>query len=71
MNLKAPRLEEGFIKVFQYADHEYSNEKPQFCGDQKFFINYVLIYAVKLAIDIAIAIAVHVRMLTNTITENF
>ena len=60
MNLKAPRLEKGLIKLFQYADHEYRNEKPQFCGDKKFFINYILIQAVMLAI--AIAIAVRVRM---------
>ena len=62
MNLKVPRLEEGLIKDFQYADHEYRNENPQFCGDQKFLINYILIHAVMLAIAIAISIAIRVRM---------
>ena len=38
MNVKAPRLEEVLIKVFQYADNEYGNEKSQFCGDQKFSV---------------------------------
>ena len=60
MNLKAPRLEEGLLKGFQYADHEYRTEKPQFCGDQKFIMNYILIHAVMLAI--AICIAIHVLM---------
>ena len=60
MNLKAPRLEEGLIKDFQYADHEFCNENLQFCGDQKILINYILIHAVMLAI--AIAIEIRVRM---------
>ena len=55
MSLKAPRLEEGLIKVFQYADHEYRDEKPQFRGDQKFS---VIVFAyIRTRISIAIAIA--------------
>ena len=39
-------MEDGLNKVFQSSGHEYRNEKPQFCGDQKFFINYILIQIV-------------------------
>ena len=59
VNLKAPRLGEGLIKIIQYAAHENLNEKPQFCGDQKFLINYISIHTVMLAIAIAISIRMH------------
>ena len=57
MNLKAPRLEEGLIMVFQYADHEYRNEKSQFSGDQKFSVIVFVYIRTQTAIAIAISIA--------------